>query len=154
MADFSITQHIPVANHVYKFLLKRCGTDTIEAKRNTFIGCLIISLHGRNADVRVSKKSNYTKLFHIKVPYQLYDKTGVHISQVNAQLFNDQIDKIFREEIFVHMMINKNQDKKHFLKSLKIFLDIYDITEEDIRLDTLHRDFKRKKEDLEAKLSA
>ncbi|MBW2962298.1 hypothetical protein [Mesonia aestuariivivens] len=154
MADYSITQHIPVADHVYKFLLKRCGSDAIEASRTNFIGSLILSLHGRNTDVKYSKTRNFSKIFSIKVPYSLYDKTGVHISEVNAQLFNDQIDKLFRDEIFVHMLINKDQDKKHFLKSLKSFLTIYDITEEDIKLETLHRDFKRKKDDYEEKLSA
>ncbi|TXK73937.1 hypothetical protein [Mesonia sp. HuA40] len=155
MANFAITQHIPVANHVYKYLVKRCGSDTITANRNTFIGCLITTLHSRNNDLRKKQSvKKYTKTFNIVVPYHLYGKNGVYITEVNAQLFNTMIDRMFREEIYAHIMICNITNQTMFLKSLKSFLEIYEISEEDIKLETLYRDFKRKKEELENKLTA
>lgn len=151
MADFSITQNIPVANHVYKFLVARYGTDHITASRKTFVGNLILSLHGRNMDVD-RKKIGFTKIFRITVSERYYQKLGVHISTENAMLFNEQIDRSFREELFCHALINKKTEKKAVLKSIRDFLDVYDITEDDIKMDTLYRDFKRKKEDLKQNL--
>ena len=97
--DFSITQNIPVADHVYKYLVKICGTDHIQANRSTYIGSLILSLQGRNQDVRLSKKK-YSKIFKAQISECYYEKTGMFITQQNAQLFNEQVDKKFRDELF------------------------------------------------------
>lgn len=152
LAEYSITQEIPVADHVYKFLVKRCGGDHIMATRNTHIGSLALSLHSRNLDYRGGKKV-FTKTFKITINESHYDKSGMHFSPVNAQLFNDQIDKLFRDELYCHVLFNKNTDRKLFLKSIRIFLELYDIGEDDIKLDTLHRDFKRKKDELSENLN-
>lgn len=150
--DYSITHNIPVADHVYKYLKKRCGADHIKATRTTFIGSQILSLLTRNADVR-TRKSEFTRIFKVTIPESLYGKNGMHISAENAQLFNDQTDKMFREELYSHMVILKNQDKKLFLKTMRSFLEVYDIGEDDIKTETLYRDFKRKKELFENNLN-
>ncbi len=150
--DYSITHNIPVADHVYKYLKKRCGTDHIIASRTTFIGSQILSLLTRNADLR-PKKTDFAKIFKVTIPESLYGKNGMHISAENAQLFNVQIDKMFREELYIHLLILKSNDKKLYLKSMRGFLNVYDIGEDDIKMDTLYRDFKRKKDDMENNLN-
>lgn len=152
MVDYSITQHFPVADHVYKYLKTRCGSDHITATRNTTFGSLALTLHGRNPDV---KKSNHTFTRHFKVTVQEehFKRLGMHITSENAQLFNDQVDKMFREELFYHVMINKGIDSEKYLDSIRSFLQVYNITEEDIKLDTLYRDFKRRKEAIELKIN-
>lgn len=145
--NFSITQNIPVADHVYKYLKVICGSDHIVANRSTYIGSLILSIQGRNYDVRMKKK-RYTKVFKADISECYYEKTGLHITKENAQLFNDQVDKKFRDELYRNMLINDHLDEKHFVKSMRRFLAFYQIDEDDIKFDTLHRDFKRKKEEL------
>lgn len=152
MADYSITQNIPVANHVYKFLVARYGTDHIVASRRTFVGNLVLSLHSRNNDYR-RKSTGFSKIFKVTVSESFYEKLGMHITPENAMLFNQQVDSVFREELFCHAIINNTTDKKKFLKSIRSFLDVYDISEDDIKLDTLYRNFKRKKEELEENLN-
>lgn len=142
--DYSITQHIPVADHVYKYLIKRCGSDEIRANRNNVFGSLILSLLGKNPDVK-SKKTTYTKIFKINIAEDGNQRLGMFISSENAQLFNDQVDKMFREELFFHVVINKGIDSRMYLDSIRCFLKVYDITEEDIKLDSLYKDFKRRK---------
>lgn len=153
MSQYAITQHIPVANHVYKFLLKRCGTDHIKATRRNFIGSLLVSLHSRTDDLRKAPKNDFKKMFHIEVPFHIYEKNGVYIDERKAYLFNTLMDDIFREELFVHAIIQKNQEDKLFLKTLRNFLDVYDITEDDLKLETIYRDFKRKKKQYENNLA-
>lgn len=148
---FSITQSIPVSDHVYKFLVARCGSDEIEASRSTFIGSLILSMHGRNPDVRL-KKNNFTKLFKVTISESHYQKLGMHITSENAQLFNDLVDKVFREELYCHALLNKMGNKSLYLEAIRKFLEVYNITEDDIKLDTLYRDFKRKKDMLKGNL--
>jgi hypothetical protein len=146
-AEYSITQNIPVADHVFKYLEKICGSTHIDANRSTYVGSLVLSLQGRNYDVRVSKKK-YTKIFKADISECYYGKTGMFITSENAQLFNDQVDKKFRDELFRMMLMNRHLDKKLFLQSMRSYLDFYGITEDDIKIETLHRDFKRKKDDL------
>ena len=145
--DFSITQNIPVADHVYKYLVKICGSNHITASRSTFVGSLILSLQGRNGDVRPSKCKHH-RVFKADISESYWQKNGMYISSENASLFNEQVDKKFRDELFRNMLMNRHLDEKHFIKSMRAFLEFYDITEEDIKLDTLHRDFKRKKDEL------
>jgi hypothetical protein len=145
--DFSITQNIPVADHVYKYLLRICGTDHIFATRSTYIGSLVLSLQGRNQDVRLSKKK-FSRIFKAEISECYYEKTGMFITQQNAQLFNEQVDKKFRDELFRMMLMNRHLEEKLFLKTMRAYLDFYDITEDDIKIETLYRDFKRKKDEL------
>ena len=146
-AVYSITQNIPVADHVYKYLRKLCGTDHIEANRNSYVGSLVLSLQGRNYDVGVSTHK-FTRIFKAQVNECYYSKTGMFITSENAQLFNDQIDKKFRDELYRYMIMNRHLEEKLFMKTMRAYLDFYDITEDDIKLDTLYRDFKRKKNDI------
>lgn len=146
MPEFAITHHIPVSNHVYKFILKRYGTDHIRATRYSFIGNLIISLHNRNDDIKLNRKTGFKRKIKITVPFHIYDKNGVHITRKSAQLFNTQIDYIFREELFAHALIANDSHGEMYTTSIRNFLKAYDITEEDIKLETLLRDFNRKKQ--------
>ena len=145
--DFSITQNIPVADHVFKYLFKCCGSDHITATRNTAIGSMSLSLLGRNYDLKPSKKK-YTKIFKVTILEHYYEKTGMHISKLNAQLFNDQADKNFREEMYRYLLMHHHLENKLFIKTMRNYLDFYNINEDDIKVETLYRDFKRKKEDL------
>jgi len=150
--DYSITQNIPVADHVYKYLIKRCGSDELRATRNSVFGSLVLSLQGRNGDVK-PKKSSYTKIFKANISEDGHQRLGMFISSENAQLFNDQVDKMFREELFFHVVINKGIDSRMYMDSIRCFLKVYDITEEDIKLDTIYRDFKRRKENFDLQIN-
>ncbi|WBL25102.1 hypothetical protein [Zunongwangia sp. HGR-M22] len=151
-SQYSIVQKIPVADHVYKYLLKLCGSDHIIAGRNTYIGSLVLSLQGRNYDVRLTRHK-YTKIFRVEITETYYDKNGLFITRENAELFNDQIDKKFRDELYRMMLMNRHLEEKLFLKSMRAYLEFYDITEDDIKAESLYRDFKRKKDDLLANFS-
>lgn len=152
MPDFSITQNIPVANHVYKYLKYRYGDDIITASRNTVVGGIVLSLLHKNNDIRHVSKKSYEKVFKVLIKEEKYLRNGVHIDTRCAQAFNDIIDKMFREELFCHVMINKFSSNEQFNEGIRNFLLVYDITEDDIKYETLYRDFKRKKDDIQTSL--
>ena len=153
-SKYSIQQNIPVSNHVYKFLISRCGGDVFQADRKTGIGSLILSLHTKNIDIRESvSKTKFSKTFSVVITEHQYLKTGMFLNLKSGQLFNSIIDKLFREEIYSHLIIQKKYQGNLFEQSLRNFLDVYKITEDDIKLETLLRDFQRKKAVIEKKLS-
>lgn len=153
MADFTITQNIPVSNHVYKYLKNRYGDDHIIATRETVVGGIVLSLLNRNNDIRHVSKKSYDKVFSVLIKEEKYLRNGVHIDTRSAQAFNDTIDKMFREELFCHVMINKFSNNEQFNKGIRNFLKVYDITEDDIKYETLYRDFKRKKDNIQISLN-
>ena len=152
-SDFSVQQNIPVANHVYKYLVARCGDQPLIATRTTFIGSTILSLLSRNSDIRHASLKPHTKVFQVIIKEESYLRNGVFINYKSAKLFNDLIDKMFREELYCHIIINKFNNKDLFLKNLRHFLSVYNITEDDIKFETLYRDFKRKKDQITATLN-
>ena len=153
MADYSITEHIPVADHIYKYLVKICGSDTFVANRTSIIGNIILSSLGRSSDVNF-RKSKFTKVFNIVINEHYYLKNGIHLSFKNAQVFNKMIDIQFREEMYRYLLISDINSTTDFYNGIKNYLKLFDITEDDIKLDTLYRDFKRKKENIVSKLTA
>lgn len=147
--SFSITQHIPVSNHVYKYLLAKCGSDTIEVSRTNLVGSIVLSLLNRNGDIKPGK-SNHTKVFNVVIKENFYNRNGINIGPRNAKLFNDMFDKMFREELYCHIIMNKSELKEMFIESIRNFLEVYGIDEDDIKLETLYKDFKRKRSQKEA----
>lgn len=151
-ASFFVTNHIPVPDHVYKFLLKRCGTNHITATRHTFIGSLTLTLLTKNNDVKVSSTPNSSKIFKVDIHEQHFKKLGHSFTSRSAKLFNDQIDAMFRDELYYYAILNKVNNKKLYAQSIRAFLEMYDITENDIKIETLIKGFNRKKSKIETNL--
>ena len=151
-SDYFITEHIPVADHVYKFLLKRCGGSTYIANRNDIIGNIVLSSLGRNSDIQLSK-TNYVKIFNVVIKETAYLRNGIYLGVKSGQVFNKMVDKLFRDEMFFHVFINSIKSKEQFLDGLRKYLELYDITEDDIKLESIYKDFKRKKEELKGLIS-
>ena len=149
--SYSITESLPVEPHVYKFLVKRVGSDIYMVTRNESLGNIIISSLGNNADLKKSRTpEKFTKLFHVIIKEHLYLRNSVVLGVQRGELFNKTIDLLFREELFNYLIISKKLNDVSYLDSLRKFLECHNITEDDISLDTLYREFKRKKHRLQS----
>lgn len=154
-AAYSITESLPVEPHVYKFLLKRVGSDIYVATRKESLGNIIISSLGNNVDVKhTTVPHKFTKLFHIIIKDHIYLKNSVVLGVMRGQIFNNTIDLLFREELFHYMIINTSHKKSNYLESMRKFLACHDITEDDVKFETLYREFNRKKKKFQHQLSA
>lgn len=153
IADFSITETIPVADHVYKFLVKRTGSDTYVAERTDIIGNIVLSSLGKHHDLGLTK-NKFTKTFKVVIKEDKYLKCGVFLGVKSGQVFNRMIDQLFRDELYHHIQMNANNEKEKCLEGIRNFLAVYDITEDDIKLESIYRDFKRKKSKIESRLIA
>jgi len=143
-AQYSITEEVPVSDHVYKFLTRYVGADFYEAKRTDLLGNIILSSLNKNADTK-KHDQKYTKSFKLIIKEGHYVKNGVNLSIRNGQIFNFIADQFFREMLFHHIIFQKNAQNDMYLKAMRNFLDWYNITEEDIKLESLWKDFTRKK---------
>ncbi|MDO6813808.1 hypothetical protein [Tenacibaculum soleae] len=148
-SDYSITETIPVADHVFRYLVHKYGSDTIIAERSDIVGSIILSSLNRNNDLGISKKK-YSKSIKVVIKDYQYLKNGVFVSVKKGQVFNKIIDKMFRGELYSHCFINKKLHDDAYIKIIRQFLDIYNISEDELKVASIYRDFKRKKQEKEA----
>lgn len=146
MNNFAITQHIPVSNHVYKYLCKVVGGDTYKACRDDYLGTVVLSTLTKSpTDLRVSKRK-YDKIFNVIISDHQYSKNGMFVSAKGAQMFNKLIDLKFREEMYMNVVLSKHSNETMYLPKIREFCEYFGITEDDLKYDTIYRDFKRKKD--------
>lgn len=74
-------------------------------------------------------------------------KYGTHISIENIKDFNASMDDLMREEMFRFVTI-RIRDGAQADQSIKDFMDIYEITEDDLPFDNLKRWYYRERERL------
>lgn len=159
MADkFSIQINIPVKTHVSKYLKVKYGDKPMVASRRTVVGSIVLSMLSNNGDVKPGSDVRESETFKVIVKEYHYLRNGVFIDNRTAWLFNELVDNMFKEELYCHIIINKFSHESQYLESIRNFLNVYNITEEDLKLESVYRDFKRKRdairERMQLKISA
>jgi hypothetical protein len=145
-SDYSITETIPVADHVFRYLVHKYGSDTILAKRSDIVGNIILSSLNKNSDLDISRKK-FKKSIKVVIKDYQYLKNGVFVSVKKGQVFNTLIDKMFRGELYSHCFMNKELHDDAYIKIIRQFLDVYNISEDELKVASIYRDFKRKKKE-------
>lgn len=125
------------------------GTDHIQLSKTNHIDVIILNLQSKVNYKPVAKREKLKKVFSVDISENYFTRYGMHLHPNHAVIFNDIIDGIFRDEIYKTAIILKNKSEDKILKSLRDHLEMYDISEDDIKLDSVYRDFKRKKENYE-----
>lgn len=136
----SIVFYFPVKPHVYKYLQRKVGEKLIVSNHNFFGGIVLDILSKRYSDL---KNVNNELSFPVEVSISYMEKMGFYIDAKIMRKFNYRIDDIFREEMrsFVQMNFRINRIPKE--SSLKSFMFEYNITEDDIKFETLIKDIQR-----------
>lgn len=133
--------NFPVKPHVYKYLQYKVGEKLVVSKLDFFGGMVLDILTKRYSDLEaVSDK--YT--FPVEISLSYMEKMGVYIDNKVVKKFNNRVDTMFREEMRGFANINFSANRTPKEASLKQFLFQYNIDEDDIKFETLLKDFKRK----------
>lgn len=143
--SYSITHQLPVSPHVYKYLTATCGSDHIKASRKSWIGNLVLDIQTKDFKYK-PLTSKMDHIFKVTITEHDFNHLGTNITPKSAKVFNKTIDMIFREKLYEHALIANRINGIPIMKYLEGSLEIYDITEDDLKFDTLYRDFKRKKD--------
>lgn len=144
--NFSIQINIPVKNYVFKYLTVKYGEGVVKASRNTVIGSIILSMLSGNGDVKPSNDIRESNSFKVIVTEYQYLRNGVFIDNRTVKVFNQLVDSMLKEELYCHMIINKFTHDSQYMDCVRNFLSVYDITEDDLKLESVYRDFKRKRD--------
>lgn len=137
----AIVVHFPVSPHVYKYLQNKCG-EKLEVTKNCLFGSIILDIMSKKYSDLLAVPDDYTYPVEISLGY--LEKMGFYIDAKVLRKFNARVDKIFREEMRTIAQVNYDFNQIPKEKSLKQFLVFYNISEEEIKLETLIKDLRRK----------
>lgn len=139
-AKAAVTVHFPVKLHVYKYLQSKVGEKLVLTKNN-FFGSTVIDIFKRTYSVYESVSNEYT--FPVEVSTRYMEKNGIFLDDKSLRKFNSRFDDMFREEMrsYVYMSSESNGLKKE--SALRQFLFHYNISEDDIKFETLVKDLQR-----------
>lgn len=135
---------LPVAPHVLKYLRFKYGQDPYDVCRDDLVGLLVHSLLDRMpSDLNLDPNSS-GNVFRVQVGPKHRNTKGVFISKESAEVFNKAVDLEFREMLYQHVESGKRVKPKVKVKPLvQEFLEERGITEDDLKLETIMRQYRR-----------
>lgn len=137
-----ITVKIPVKNHVKKYLSVRYGTEHTLTKTSLLGMLLFYSL-----DQRIEKQSvsisDFDSNYKILVSQHYMYKKGFSADMKVRKFIAVCFEKLFYEDM--NGFIDKCISQMGFsaMASLKMFLKTYAISEEDVKVESLYRQYQR-----------
>lgn len=143
----AIIVNFPVTAHVYKYLQSKCG-EKLAVTKNCLFGSTILDILTKKESDLQSVTDEYT--FPVEISLRYMEKVGFYVDAQILRKFNDRVDKTFREEMRAYVHINFDFNNIPREKSLKQFLSHYNICEDDIKFETLVKDYKRNPRKIEA----
>jgi hypothetical protein len=136
----AVTVHFPVKVHVYKFLQKKVGEKLVVTKNN-FYGNLVLDVLAKRYCVLEAVNDDIT--YPVEISLRYMSDFGIFVDKNIIRKFNAQIDRIFKEEIRTYVSINHTMNSMTKKDAVEQFLFHYDMTEDDIKLETILKDLNR-----------
>lgn len=141
MSDRSaVIINFPVRAHVYKYLQQKVGEKLIVTKSD-FFGSMVLDVLSKNYSDLQSVSDAIT--FPVEISVRYIEKMGVYIDSKIIRKFNTRVDDVFREEMRTYVGLNFSANKIPKETSLKQFLFLYNLNEDDIKFETLVKDLRR-----------
>ncbi len=135
---------IPIKSYLKKYLTKKYGSELILSRKSSLGIHLLELLEGDfNPKELVPATGDDIYLLNIGEFYSNTKGVTIHTSRINN--ISAYLDKVFLESLFEHVKIykaNYNQE----LPAIRQFLEFYDITDNDLRYDSVYRTYKRYKQ--------
>jgi hypothetical protein len=132
---------IPMKPFLVKFLYSKFGQHH-KASKTTWLGIsatnLLTDVYSK--PIKVRDTCNFTLL----IPYQMCLQKGHFINYNAIPEFKQNVERVFRD--FMHEFIKINSKDKSYgeiTRSLKRFLEYYNIAEDELKLDSAYRHYTR-----------
>ena len=153
----SVTIHIPLKPYLHKFLVKKYGTAFV-ANHKTSLGLFVREL----IDTQYRRQGHIKNgvLFSVIIPKNMVNTIGFSFPPDKFAVFEKWVVRIFKEQLFEHVRITlesklykdlygrlkKEVERDHHngtIKTISQFLRSYDITEDELKLDSIYREYTR-----------
>ena len=137
-----ITVKIPVKNHVKKYLSVRYGNEHTLTK-TSLLGMLLFYSLEQRIEKQNSSISDFDDNYNILVSQHYMHQKGFSVNMKTRKFIAVCFEKLFMEDMngFIDKCIG--QLNQSAMSSLKIFLKTYEIAEDDVKTESLYRQYQR-----------
>lgn len=132
---------IPVKLHVKKYLIKRYGSIHKLSKK-TFIGLFLLQLLEKKID-KPERETDKSHVYDIEVPEYYFNTKGYCIDKDKLKFLGICLEKLFMEDLFSFIDNELMKGELNAKKSLRLFFCIYDLSENELNLDSIYRNYQR-----------
>lgn len=136
-----ISISIPVKKHVKKYLIKKYG-EVHTVTKKTFLGLLLLELINDKVEPSDRQFVNFEK-YELNIPEFYFNKKGFNIDKNKARFLGNCLEKLFLEDFHTFIDLELIKGKTNAMKSIKLFLLFYNISENDLKLESLYRNYQR-----------
>jgi hypothetical protein len=136
-----VSFEIAVKPYLKKFLNTKYGPEAVVSKK-TRIGLILIELLDSKIDRPGIDITGCTEKYTIKVSERYFNIKGFNVSFNKKKFLAVYLDKQFTEELrsFVDLQLSMGVPA---MKAMRIFLKYYSISENEIKLDSVYRNYQR-----------
>jgi len=136
-----ISISIPVKKHVKKYLIKKYGaTHTISKK--TFLGLLVLELISDKVEP-MDRQFLEIEKYEMQIPELYFNKKGFYIDKNKKRLLGICLEKLFLEDFYSFVDMELAKGTGNAWKSVRLFLSIHKISENDLKLESMYRSYQR-----------
>lgn len=132
---------IPTKPHVLKFLQTRYGRQHTITKKSA-IGLILLQLLDGKIEKVNFDASDFPDRYTINVPEFYFNTKGFNISLRKRRVMAQYMEKMFMED-FKHYMDIEVGRGHNAMAGMRVYLKFYDISENDIKFETLYRTYQR-----------
>lgn len=151
-----------VPKYLKKILDAKYG-ENYKARENTLFGMTVINTLKRKSDHDYTysrdkysqgdyRFKNNTEAYFINVSVDRAKRNGFAFCQRRSFQIVKAFDKSIREDLYTNAIINKEKYGIEYQTTIVDFLDLYDISDDELSYDSLRKDFNRNRRKLAEKL--
>jgi len=133
--------HFPVKPYLHKYLTHKFGPNFTYSK-TSILSPVIKAVLTENVSSDLMGFED-SELYEVVIPQHYFNKNSISFSVNKTYQFNNDVDHIFREELFQFMVLNNEIYGIKFRTSFRDYLKKFDITENDVKYETLLKHFQR-----------
>lgn len=137
---FSIS--IPVKAHVKKYLCFRYGTEHTFTK-NSLLGVLLIHVLDKKCPKSDFDFKDYKEKYEILISEQYYYRHGSEIPLKKRRYLAICLDKMFNEDFHLFIELGMSEFNLSAAEAIRRFLKKYEITENEVKYESLYRSYQR-----------
>ena len=133
-----ISIQIPVKSHIKKYLDLKYGKQTVSKK--TFLGLYVSEMLTKNICASNPFKEEYYELF---ISSYYFNTKGHSLSKGVLRTLGLSLESLFYEDFYHFVDIKLMEGNLNAYKSVKMFLKIYGISEDELKLESMYRKYQR-----------
>ncbi|EJG02274.1 hypothetical protein [Flavobacterium sp. F52] len=133
--------YIPVKKPVKKYLIRKYGTVHTISKKS-FLGLLLLDLISKDADTSDIDFKGLDK-YCLDIPEMYFNTKGYEINRSKLKFLGVCLERLFFEDFYSFVDIELAKGVNNAYKSVQLFLDLYCINENEMKLESMYRNYQR-----------